>query len=80
MKLRIPILIPVEENIAKTKPMGAYRPSSLIDYEEGREVEVESIWGEPFRRGRDAGAEIGRIESLSRLILRLTSSSKRPSR
>ena len=34
-----------------TEPMGAYQPSSLIDYLAGRPVEVEAIWGEPLRRG-----------------------------
>ena len=34
-----------------TERMGAYKPSSLIDYLAGRPVEVEAIWGEPLRRG-----------------------------
>ncbi|MGB0744308.1 MAG: 2-dehydropantoate 2-reductase, partial [Opitutales bacterium] len=38
-----------------TEKMGAYQPSSLIDYLDGRPVEVESIWGEPLRRGRALG-------------------------
>lgn len=57
-----------EDNIRKTKGMGAYRPSSLIDYLEGREVEVEAIWGEPCRRALNAGAEVGRLEMLYREI------------
>jgi 2-dehydropantoate 2-reductase len=61
-----------EKNIENTKSMGPYRPSSLIDFEAGREVEVEAIWGEPCRRGFNAGAEIGRLETLYRLIRRLT--------
>jgi 2-dehydropantoate 2-reductase len=36
--------------IERTKPMGDYKPSSLIDWQAGREVEVEPIWGEPLRR------------------------------
>lgn len=60
-----------DKNIENTKPMGAYLPSSLIDYLEGREVEVEAIWGEPLRRGFNAGAEVGRLEMLYRLIRRL---------
>ncbi|MEM7145209.1 MAG: 2-dehydropantoate 2-reductase [Verrucomicrobiota bacterium] len=54
----------VDEQIDVTYGMGAYRPSSLIDFEEGREVEVESIWGEPLRRGREAGVA---MEALGRL-------------
>ena len=47
-----------------TPPMGAYRPSSLVDFLAGREVEVEAIWGEPLRRARAAGAETPRLEKL----------------
>lgn len=57
-----------DQNLENTRSMGPYRPSSLIDYREGREVEVEAIWGEAFRRGLAAGAEVGRLEALYRLI------------
>lgn len=60
-----------EKNIENTRTMGAYRPSSLIDYLENREVEVEAIWGEPLRRGRNAGAEMGRLEVLYHMIRRM---------
>jgi 2-dehydropantoate 2-reductase len=52
-----------------TPSMGAYQPSSLIDYLAGREVEVESIWGEPLRRARAIGIEMPRLESLYRRLL-----------
>lgn len=48
----------------RTKEMGAYRPSTLIDYLAGREIELEAIWGEPYRRAFNAGAECGRLETL----------------
>ena len=54
----------VEENVTRTKSMGPYRPSSLIDFEEGRAVEVEAIWGEPLRRAVAAGAEMPELERL----------------
>ena len=47
-----------------TEGMGPYRPSSLIDYLEGREVEVEGIWGEPLRRGEAAGAKMTELALL----------------
>lgn len=59
----------VDEQVELTKPMGAYRPSSMIDYVEGRDVEVESIWGEALRRAREAGAEVPRLEALHDAIL-----------
>ncbi len=62
----------VEKQISATRPMGPYRPSSLIDYLEGREVEVESIWGEPLRRAKAAGAAVPGLESLYARLLELT--------
>ena len=44
--------------------MGAYRPSSLIDYLEGREVEVAGLWGEPLRRGLAAGVSMPKLSQL----------------
>lgn len=47
-----------------TVGMGPYRPSSLIDFIENREVEVEGIWGEPLRRGLAAGVRMPETEKL----------------
>ncbi|MGB8167608.1 MAG: 2-dehydropantoate 2-reductase [Chthoniobacteraceae bacterium] len=57
--------------IERSSSMGAYRPSSLIDWELGRAVEVEAIWGEPLRQGRAAGAAMPRLELLYRLLRHL---------
>ncbi len=54
-----------EEMIAKTRTMGSYRPSSLIDFECGREVEIEAIWAEPLRQAEAAGI---RLPELRRLL------------
>lgn len=45
----------IKRQFVVTVGMGPYRPSSLIDFLEGRDVEVEGIWGEPLRRGTEAG-------------------------
>ena len=47
-----------------TETMGAYRPSSLIDYLDGRAVEVEAIFGEPLRRGQALGLEMPELALL----------------
>jgi 2-dehydropantoate 2-reductase len=47
-----------------TPPMGAYQPSSLVDYRASREVEIESIWGEPLRRARSAGVAVPELAKL----------------
>jgi len=60
----------VEDQIKKTRAMGAYKPSSLIDFLEHRAVETEAIWGEPYRRAANAGAEAGRLEFLYHQIKR----------
>jgi 2-dehydropantoate 2-reductase len=58
----------VEYQVQATQTMAAYRPSSMIDFQEGREVEVEAIWGEPCRRAQAAGLDAGRLEALYHLI------------
>lgn len=54
----------LEQQIAVTAPMGAYKPSSLIDFLDGRPVEVEAIWGEPLRRAEAAGVAMPRLRAL----------------
>lgn len=54
-----------------TPKLGAYRPSSLIDWQAGREVEVEAIWGEPLNRARAAGANTPRLALLHALLRQL---------
>lgn len=54
-----------------TEPMGPYRPSSLIDYDDGKDVEVEAIWGEPVRRARTAGVPVPKLETLAELLRHL---------
>lgn len=54
----------IDFNVERTRPMGAYRPSSLIDYMEGREVELSAIWEEPLRRAQAAGVAMPRLERL----------------
>ena len=49
---------------AVTEKMGGYRPSSLIDYLAERPVEIESIWGEPLRRGQALGANLPELTKL----------------
>jgi 2-dehydropantoate 2-reductase len=58
----------VDLQFERTAKMGKYRPSSLIDFEEGRDVEIEEIWGEPVRRAKSVGASVPRMEMLYWLI------------
>lgn len=54
----------VQSQFTVTEGMGPYRPSSLIDYLEGRDVEVDGIWAEPLRRGREAGVAMPELALL----------------
>lgn len=62
----------IQAQIDLTKGMGAYQPSSLVDFLAGREVEVEAIWGEPLRRAQAAGVAMPRLAKLYADLKRLT--------
>lgn len=65
----------IQGQLERTRPMGPYKPSSLIDCLAGREVEVESIWGEPLRRAKAKNVATPRLEMLY-AILRSVASQK----
>jgi 2-dehydropantoate 2-reductase len=52
------------EQVKRTESMGAYKPSTLVDFHAGRPLEVEAIWGEPLRRAAAAGAFTPRLNEL----------------
>lgn len=64
----------VDLQFERTAKIGDYRPSSLVDFEEGREIELEEIWGEPMRRARSVGVPMPRLETIYWLIRRLVAS------
>ena len=55
----------IDFEINRTRPMGAYRPSSMIDFVEGKPVEYEAIWGEPLKRAMAAGVSVPCMERLA---------------
>lgn len=63
----------IQNQIDITPPMGPYKPSSLVDYLAGRDVEVEPIWGEPLRRAQAAGFPMPRLSALYSRLSELTS-------
>lgn len=59
--------LPVSEamvQMKRTEEMGAYKPSTLIDFDARQPIEVEAIWGEPLRRATAAGAKMPRLAAL----------------
>ncbi len=60
-----------EEQIRRTLEMGAYRASTLIDFERRLPLELDSLFGEPLRRARAAGVRTPRLEALHQVLVQL---------
>lgn len=56
------------QQIERTRSMGGYRASTLIDFERGLPLELESLFLEPLRLARQAGAATPRLEALCRTL------------
>jgi 2-dehydropantoate 2-reductase len=54
----------IDFQIDRTRTMGAYQPSTLIDFLAGREIELDAIWREPLRRAQAAGVPAPHLEAL----------------
>lgn len=66
------------EQIKRTENMGAYKPSTLLDWEAGKPLEIEAIWGEPLRRAAAGGANTPRLETVYALLKALDAKRARP--
>jgi 2-dehydropantoate 2-reductase len=65
----------IEDRIEKTRNMGEYKASTLVDFEQGRPLEVESLFLEPLRRAQSAGVDTPRLAALCRVLAQLDSRS-----
>ncbi|MFM8357475.1 MAG: 2-dehydropantoate 2-reductase [Verrucomicrobiota bacterium] len=54
--------------VRRTREMGSYRASTLVDFEMGRPLELDSLFREPLRRGREAGAVLPRLGCLCAVL------------
>jgi 2-dehydropantoate 2-reductase len=54
----------IEKEISRTRTMGHYKSSSQLDWEAGKPVELESIWGEALRQGTTAGVAMPHLQKL----------------
>jgi 2-dehydropantoate 2-reductase len=59
------------ENIDRTRTMGPYKASTLIDFERGLPLELESLFLEPLRQARKAGVSVLRLERLCDVLQRI---------
>jgi 2-dehydropantoate 2-reductase len=58
-----------EEQIAKTRVlMGPYKPSTLLDFELGRPLELETLFLEPLRQARAAAVDAPKLARLCAVL------------
>jgi 2-dehydropantoate 2-reductase len=60
-----------DTQIERTRTMGAYKASTLIDFERRQPLELESLFLEPLRQARAAGVPVPRLEALCNLLQQL---------
>ena len=58
----------LKDQIEHTRGM-RYKPSTMLDWQAGRPLELEPIWGEPLRRARRLGVPAPELERLHRDLL-----------
>jgi len=61
----------IENQIARTRTMGAYKASTLIDFERGQPIELASLFLEPQQQARRAGVPTPRLEALCAVLQQL---------
>ena len=59
-----------------TAGMGAYRPSTTIDFVEGRPLEVDAIFRQPVDRAKELGVECPMMSMLASLVGKLGASAE----
>ena len=58
-----------EEQIARTRTMGAYKASTLLDFECGRPIELESLFLSPLREASRVGVAAPRLTALCEILM-----------
>ncbi len=62
----------IEIQIERTIPMGAYKASTLIDFERGQALELESLFLEPLRQAETAGVHTPRLRALCAVLRQIS--------
>ena len=60
-----------ENQIDRTRTMGAYKASTLLDFERHQPLELESMFLEPLRRAQKAGVPVPRLATLCAVLQQL---------
>lgn len=62
-----------EKQIRNTRALGSYKASTLVDFEQGRALELESMFLEPLRQAEKAGARVPRLKALCCVLQQISS-------
>jgi 2-dehydropantoate 2-reductase len=57
-----------DSQIERTRSMGAYRASTLIDFERGLPLELQSLFLEPLRQALSARTPVPRLQAMCRVL------------
>jgi 2-dehydropantoate 2-reductase len=60
-----------DRQIERTRSMGPYKASTLIDFERGQALELRSLFEEPLQQAESAGVQVPRLRALSQLLKQL---------
>lgn len=60
-----------DDRIARTRTMGAYKASTLLDFERHQPLELENLFFEPLRRAQAAGVPVPRLARLCEVLRQL---------
>ena len=66
----------IENQIERTRRMGAYKASTLIDYERGQALELQSLFVEPLRRAQTTGLPLPCLSALCQVLRELDPAKK----
>jgi 2-dehydropantoate 2-reductase len=60
-----------DRQIERTRNMGAYKASTLIDFERGGELELDGLFFEPLRQAQKAGVPCPRLAALCEVLTQM---------
>jgi 2-dehydropantoate 2-reductase len=67
-----------DKQIERTRTMGPYKASTLIDFERNLPLELESMFLEPLRQANTAGASVPKLERLCQVLTQLDPGNPKP--
>lgn len=65
-----------EKQIVRTRTMGAYKASTIVDFERNQPLELESLFGEPLRQANSAGVVTPRLQRLVEVLRALVAATR----